>query len=693
MSGTARNLSARRAACEPCRRSKLACNHEKPVCGRCRARGTNDDCTYRNRPFKRGGTLSGQRHASPVIPVPSSVEVEDVSHASHRYPNPGFLGQSSHSTIFAQMISRTPKDAIVPTLLKDSVFSECGTCSPLIIESKDTVDKVAQALRQLLRLDITSLRYLIKTWNATGANLALAEPLVARFSDATVSFCKELDAETNADLKDTRNARCILANSRRPTNGPATLTVDQFFEQVTGRENMRLEVLGIFLTAACRAAMDIPSFPPLYTSFLQQISLAKTLATMGDVILDSCLSLDCLSDLQLFLQYENMIIHTHVDGDQSYHTWRRMGDTSSSLFALGYHEIPIDASGAPPFLIQLRQAACARIYTADKMLSVFLGRPPRISREYCAFTLPSNDRNLWRAVTPASQNGEESIHSGMSGSQQQQQWPIWEPRNYMADTICRVKFSLLKEDILKFSRRNSLVRLENFPVDEASTMLNEIEYTWNSLPDQYKLVTSLKLSDAEPFVNDLLLSVRLDYLHTLFLLHLASLKQVTRPSEALLCSASEMLSLITEAIMLRDRLVNSGTSLIWKVAQYGLPAAGIISLALLESPQYDDLSGLRRARYIQDLSVLVAALKVGAIVRAGEANFALFSRATRTMQSLLDSLTEGVPPETQQTHGDESNSFNPTHEPNLFANLNVWDFEMDFWANLADHPTLLGHED
>lgn len=122
-----------------------------------------------------------------------------------------------------------------------------------------------------------------------------------------------------------------------------------------------------------------------------------------------------------------------------------------------------------------------------------------------------------------------------------------------------------------------------------------------------------------------------------------------------------------------------------QVAQYGLPAAGIVSLALLspatmESPSYS------RSKMIQDLSVLVAEAKTGAWIQAGEPNFALFTRATRTIQSLLDSLLTARP-HASKIPGLDSSLIG---EWDPYANSQLWDFEMDFWANLAEHPTLLG---
>jgi hypothetical protein len=47
------DMNSRLAACDPCRRSKLACDHEQPVCSRCQSRGKASACVYRDSPFKR----------------------------------------------------------------------------------------------------------------------------------------------------------------------------------------------------------------------------------------------------------------------------------------------------------------------------------------------------------------------------------------------------------------------------------------------------------------------------------------------------------------------------------------------------------------------------------------------------------------------------------------------------------------
>lgn len=93
---------------------------------------------------------------------------------------------------------------------------------------------------------------------------------------------------------------------------------------------------------------------------------------------------------------------------------------------------------------------------------------------------------------------------------------------------------------------------------------------------------------------------------------------------------------------------------------------------------------------IQDLSVLVAEITIGAWIEPGEPNYALFSQATRTIQSLLDSLTAA---KEQTLKGSDSKPLiNPdaadsTWDP--YINSQSWELEMDFWASLAEHPTLM----
>lgn len=55
-----------------------------------------------------------------------------------------------------------------------------------------------------------------------------------------------------------------------------------------------------------------------------------------------------------------------------YHSWKRLGDMTSSLFALGFHEHTRADKCCPEFLKNIREAAFAFTYSADKDVSIFL---------------------------------------------------------------------------------------------------------------------------------------------------------------------------------------------------------------------------------------------------------------------------------------------------------------------------------
>ncbi|OHE93140.1 hypothetical protein CORC01_11552, partial [Colletotrichum orchidophilum] len=604
------------------------------------------------------------------VDTPSSISgTPAASTQPYRYPNPGFLGISSHSTIFNHVF---PGDDFGAAFDANST-QQPSSASPIdLVGNQVVMDKAMHALSRLEKMDISKIIPLIRSWLGRGVNLPLAGPIVSECLWSVENWKRVLnpmaDNSEEADgpgcgITSAGYVATLLSNSLKPFVLSSEVTKQEFLAQMVG-SNLRWETLGIFFVAAARAAYDHPYFPPLYTTNEQRRRLMHALTYIGDYCLETSLSLDCLNDLQLIFQYENFIVHSHLDGDQSYHSWRRIGDLASSLFALGYHEnIERSNLNVPPFIIELRKACFARIYTADKGSAVFLGRPPRIVKDYCHFNIPKvNDGWI----------GDYSDNEGMIAQP--------EPINYNANTRCVARFAFLKEEVLQLLRRKNIADVTK----DISDLHEQIEALWQDLPSHFRLCTSLRECRQDPFERDFLAHIRLDYLQNLFLLGLVSQQPISEPNDDLLDVAIEMLSIVVEVILLRNQLVNSGTCLIWKVAQYGLPAAGVISLALLKATA-SDVFLHSRSKMIQDLSVLVAETRTGAWIQAGEPNFALFTRATGTIQTMLDSLLAARPTAEEVQTSDDA----PVEVWEPYANHQLWDFEMEFWSNLAEHPTLL----
>ena len=223
----------------------------------------------------------------------------------NRYPNPGYLGPSSHIDIFNHILSE-----------QDSNQDVCSP-KPFVSGSLDEHPSVKQGAlltRQLLSsFDLEDLRSLVTFWRAKGVNLAVAEPFVDLCAE--ISNYTSLSRFQGSEWHHSFSTR-LLQNTTRPLEYNPESTLSSYSAQFLGA-NTRWETFGIFLSAVIQATRDISFFPSLYTTSSRNRELRHLLTRLLDCSLDICLSTDCLNDLQLILQYEHFIVHSYVDGDQS----------------------------------------------------------------------------------------------------------------------------------------------------------------------------------------------------------------------------------------------------------------------------------------------------------------------------------------------------------------------------------------
>jgi hypothetical protein len=103
-------------------------------------------------------------------------------------------------------------------------------------------------------------------------------------------------------------------------------------------------------------------------------------------------------------------------------------------------------------------------------------------------------------------------------------------------------------------------------------------------------------------------------------------------------------------------------------------------------------------KVFQDLSVLVAEVEMGALIEFQDPNYPLLSGATRTIKTLLNRLissrmTQGSANQLGPAIPSGSITVQGEEDYIPWTNNGNWDFEMDFWNDLAEHPILVGNED
>jgi hypothetical protein len=166
-------MPARLAACDPCRIAKVSCDHAAP-CGRCREYDRTTDCIYRERPFKRRRVqLPSPEDPTPTLPqadflhTPSSSVSTPVVQVANVYPNPGYQGMSSHTSIFDQV--KASGGANVDTaegLIQAELSISNGAVSDL---GEYEVARHTKLLGEITQLNLQASTELISRWTSQGA--------------------------------------------------------------------------------------------------------------------------------------------------------------------------------------------------------------------------------------------------------------------------------------------------------------------------------------------------------------------------------------------------------------------------------------------------------------------------------------------------------------------------------------------
>lgn len=215
------------------------------------------------------------------------------------------MGYSSHTTIFNHIAIN--EDAA------ESAGSPIQIHEGSDLEEDDLIPRGGLLVSKILaKCDVDAMRDLILFWLAKEVNLALAGPFVLRCADSVVHFAKHARTIIR-DLEQDALARDLFHNSAQPLDSSRGFHVDTYVDQFA-EDNTRWETLGLFFIAVARATFDIPLFPSLYRDNRQLLRVRKLVSGLCDSCVDVCLSLSRINDLQLILQYENFILHSHVDG-------------------------------------------------------------------------------------------------------------------------------------------------------------------------------------------------------------------------------------------------------------------------------------------------------------------------------------------------------------------------------------------
>lgn len=285
-------------SCEPCRKSKLRCDHTSPVCGRCVRRNKQHLCIYHPAPLTRSA-LPREPRRRHMEKTSSEVSSENWSQKKASVSTPGFLGHTSYSDAFTD---------------NGSDLSLVGLSSPSDCVQVDTqrIQLGAQVLVQLKYLplyrDLALARF--KVWKGW----SLGWPLM----DMILRITKEMWDEAEKEESD-ENQRALLLSRRlfenytepmeiRPETSP-----HEFASIIAGR----WETVGLLFTFTGIAMGYVFGDDPMFKKhgWPESKSMANTAAAVGDLCLQFCDSAGIMNDVVCWLHLQHTSLLSTVYGD------------------------------------------------------------------------------------------------------------------------------------------------------------------------------------------------------------------------------------------------------------------------------------------------------------------------------------------------------------------------------------------
>ncbi|RDW89942.1 transcription factor domain-containing protein [Aspergillus mulundensis] len=635
MSSRRRNGQA--ASCEPCRKDKVRCDHELPVCGRCQKRNRANQCYYHPAPLtgdrasparllgtgriSRSARNPGRKASRAASPTPSSVGITIRSPGTDQSQPPGYFGPTSFVSAFAVNTESAP----TPSSNDSQVSGNRHSILPSY-----WVSEITKMLRILTEGPI--IEQLVYAFYGVTQSAVLPTAIAFSFMTEIRGYIKENETPQTLHEKTTQ----ILESTAQRLQVPSDVKGNNFHKLFSGNQ-MRLEIIGIIYAIAGRASFFgflLDKFPvSTGTAYTDRIKFSRMMLTASETAVQVCRMLTPVSDLTTWMLYENWLLSCMFHGDSSSPTWNRLGELSSCIFELGLHRDCNNhkIQGIPTFLRELRRRLYAGLYYNDKNVATFFGRPPRVSWRHsdCKPPLDISDE----ALLGDEQDLEQAVRE-------------LDDEGWNADTTFR-RASWYRIRYFLISFREEILELSLRPVDnEAAGRLRHISTRcteiWNSAPAHLRYTTCNWDDDLHIGVRIMIIATYLVYLYSMFLIQRLLIQHDSSAERALLDVCSEILSLVLLLERQQGPAIDIRSDLNSIMVLYGFSSASTLIKALQTQARTGNpipYSG-SRAELIRNLSVFISHIEAMARPITSNINHSLFERASKMFTNILDEVLE-----------------------------------------------------
>uniref|UniRef100_A0A093XJ68 Pyrimidine pathway regulatory protein 1 n=1 Tax=Talaromyces marneffei PM1 TaxID=1077442 RepID=A0A093XJ68_TALMA len=544
--------------------------------------------------------------------------IADWSKKTASSPGTGVLGPTSYSAVYDES-EDVIKSPTVTTSFRD--FSKSLKRSQNLVDDADI--QVGAELLLFLYQDFTLYERMSisKFCHCEGHVFA---PALLRLLFASVrQMLNNAISDESDPLPDLiALSKKIFENCSKIIYVDSHMTPQDYFISMPNR----WEVIGVIFSIIGSSAFLLPASDMVtlhpHAANVDRQGLSLVSISAGDKCLRFCENAGVISEPLSWALLAHASLLSFVYGDHDYRPWKILGDLSTLVYSLGFHQRQNNET-LPFFLIEHRKRLLLGAYSIDKELATFLGRPPRISWRHIDVDLPLD-------ITYNELLAEPEIRDAAIAQLDEDGWNTQGIVSRTTFVRSMYKIGQVRELVLELSLNSPLENLER-RILEITELAAEIR---SQLPPRLQAVSyndSVTLSES----NLMTLCFHLECLYNELIMQRILVKRTGYESQRLRSVAHEMLSALLIVNGHRAPDGRDNNTVAWNTSFYGLPSAGVLAIELLrqsQSTHHDPM--FPRSEIIQNLSRFAGDLEYAIAREAG--NYEICQQARKLIRSILD---------------------------------------------------------
>ncbi|CAK4032986.1 Dynactin, isoform [Lecanosticta acicola] len=588
---------------------------------------------------------------------------------------PGFFGDTS-SSAFVNELNNT---------LGIRVRSEEDTTAP---KTSFVSESNARNGAEVLRFFESTEEFgkLLDRWlDMNFGGFVIYEPIYRTWCEGVKSFMDGVKQDKMPERLE-RRSLTIWRNTQRPLQCHGNMSALEWARQSTG-ENLRWETLGLLLSSIARMATCLAPWDTIFrsgtTSTYGKMELLKKLSNLIKIVVDLSRKCGTRNELSVHLLFDAAMTESLINGDMHNEVWTSFGEVCDTVVLMGLHlEKRMDAR-TPFWLCELRVRFLSVVYSNDKFLSTYLGRPPHMSYRFCVLQEPQDlsdeevcgDENTLASALARLQGGWTT-----TGHPHRITWMKASSKRFaLREDIVEILVSPHIQDVEARVRDVRRCEEEALKAMPAFVQLDPLELLTNVRSDLSYQIPGRGGVTWRPVDVHCFLAIQRQRLHADFLLEKVLVNRRKADPTRLLSIALKLLKLILTAYEQREFLCNIRVDFTDMLAFYAIPAAGVLAMELIQpQPSLD----FPRSEVLQQLSVLVPALES---VRPGEGNYTLCVMGLNPIRKVLDRVLSSRPPRQDEERVEQQNSLFFGADVSSDADFLQWlgsvDFESGSWLD------------